>query len=324
MKKRWTALVLSLSLLLTAAVIVPASAAAAPAVDNKLIWVGDDTDPNWEGINLTVVDGKTNTTKRLFKGDVRGMAVSGDWIYFLKQDPDADVIVGNIMKMKKDGSALSEVTKGNEVQQFTLDGKVFYYGGYDKEYNLQFDTMNLDGSGKKVLNPNLPYWSYLTGKGYIFYVDTAGDSRLYRTALDGKAKTAISTGEVAPRDGGYALYGDMLFYAEKGKTEKDPVKWSLSDVTGKNKKTFSTTGWVAPINYLNKQFFYEETVTNAAKKEVRTLTRINRDGTAKKALTVLAADDRYIGMVGSNLVYKTPAGKVYQIDQAGKVLKAAK
>lgn len=316
---------LSLSLLLTTVMAFPAStAAAAPAVDNKLIWVGDYNEPNWEGINLTVVDGKTNTTKRLFKGDVRAMAVSGDWIYFLKQDPDADVIVGDIMKMKKDGSALSQVTKGNDIQQFTLEGKLFYYGGYDQDYNLQFGTMNLDGSGRKVLNANLPYWSYRNGKGYIFYVDTAGDSRLYRTTLDGKAKTALSAGEVAPRDGGYALYGDVLFYAEQGKTEKDSIKWSLVDVTGKNKKTFSTTGWVAPIGYLNKQFFYEETVTNAAKKEVRTLTRINRDGSAKKALSVLAADDRYIGMVGTNLVYKTPAGKVYQITQAGKVLKAAK
>ena len=317
MKKALVAIVLSLALLVG---LVPATGTAtAAAVDNKVIWVGGYDE---EGIYLSTVDGKSNTTKQLYNGDVRALAIAGDWIYFLKQDPTAEVIVGNIMKMKKDGSAVSDVTTEKDIQQFIIEGTKIYFGGYDKDYNFQFGSMNLDGTGKKILNSKLPYWSYVTGKGYLFFVDTAGDSRLYRTTLDGKAKTAISTGTVQPREGGYALFGDTLFYNESAKS--GALSWSLVDVNGKNKKTITTKGRVTPISYQNQQFYYEEALVNAAKKTVRTLTRINRDSSQKKAIAVVAADDKFIGTLGTTFVYKTSAGKVYQITQAGKIINPTK
>ncbi|WP_162463089.1 DUF5050 domain-containing protein [Paenibacillus psychroresistens] len=317
MKKTMAAIILSLALLVG---ILPSATAA--VVDNKVIWLGDYGDKDWSGLNLTTVDGKTNTTKRLFKEDVVTYAVSGDWIYFLRQNPEDEIKAGDIMKMKKDGSKVSNVTTGNVMQNFTIEGKILYFGGYDKDYKFQLGTMNLDGSGKKILKKNIEFWSYVTTKNYIFYVDTMGTSIFYRMKWDGTAKTAISKDAVRPYDGGYAVYGDTLFYAETSKDEA--VQWSLVDVTGKNKKTFKTKGSVQPIAYSNQQFFYEETLVKGAMNPVRTLTKIKRDGTAKKTVAIIATDDRFIGQVGTTFVYKTAKGKVYQISQEGKITISAK
>jgi len=75
--------------------------------------------------------------------------------------------------------------------------------------------MNLDGTGEKILLPNLTFWSYVVSNGYVFYVDT-DNSLLYRMTLDGNGKTAISTKSVEHRDGDYSLFDNTLFFSKEG------------------------------------------------------------------------------------------------------------
>ncbi|MGF7048991.1 hypothetical protein J2T13_003499 [Paenibacillus sp. DS2015] len=312
-----------ISTILVLALFIGALPASAAVKENKVVWLGNYEETAWKGVNLSIVDGKTNVTKRIYKDQAFYPTLVGDWIYFLKQEPESEVIMGHIVKVKTDGSQLTEVTKKNTYSGFTIEGKVIYFGGYDKDYNQQIGTMNLDGTGEKIILPKLSFWSYVVGKGYVFYVDTqSGDSLLYRMRLDGSAKSKLSTKAVQSRDGGYSLFGNTLYYSEEagdGKTSK----WYLQDVSGTNKKAFTSKGTVTPIGYQNKQFFFEETiVTNS--KTVRTLTQINRDGTQNKTVATLAEGDRFIGELGTTFVYKTTSGKVYQIGQDGKVTQAAK
>ncbi|OAB40773.1 hypothetical protein PMSD_00900 [Paenibacillus macquariensis subsp. defensor] len=69
---------------------------------------------------------------------------------------------------------------------------------------------------------------------------------------------------------------------------------------------------------ISKQFFFEEAVVNKSKKMVRTLTKINRDGTQKKVIATLAEGDRFISELGTTFVFKTNSGKIYQIGKDGK------
>ncbi|MEC0094379.1 DUF5050 domain-containing protein [Paenibacillus macquariensis] len=122
----------------------------------------------------------------------------------MKQEPGSDVIMGQIVKVKADGSELTEVTKQYTYSGLTVDGKIIYFGGYDKDYNYQIGSMNLDGTGEKILLPNPTFWSYVMSKGNVFYVDT-DNSLLYRLKFDGNGKPAISTKIVEPRVGGYLV-----------------------------------------------------------------------------------------------------------------------
>ncbi|OAB34310.1 DUF5050 domain-containing protein [Paenibacillus glacialis] len=318
MKRILMSTILVLSLLIGA---IPASAAVK---ENKVVWLGDYGDAAWKGVNLTTVDGKNNVTKRVYKDDAYFPTLVGDWIYFLKQETGSDVIMGQIVKVKTDGSQLSEVTKDNTYSGFSVDGNIIYFGGYDKDYNYEIGSMNLDGTGKKILLPKLSFWSYVVGKGYVFYVDTNSDqSLLYRMKFDGSGKTAISKKSVQPRDGGYSLFENTLFYAEEPGAD-NKQNWYLLDISGTNKKTFTSKGTISPVGYQNKHFFFEESVVNASKKTIRTLTKINRDGSQKKTITTLAEGDQFIGSLGTTFVYKTTTGKVYQIGQDGKLTKSSK
>jgi len=309
------------SAVLVVVLLVGALPASAAVKENRVVWLGNYDEAASKGVNLSIIDGKSNVTKRIYKDDAFFPTIVGDWIYFLKQEPESDVIMGQIVKVKADGSDLTEVTKQNTYSEFTVDGKMIYLGGYDKDYNYQIGSMNLDGTGEKILLPNLTFWSYVVSKGYVFYVDT-DNSLLYRMKLDGSGKTAISTKSVEPRDGGYSLFDNTLFFSEEG--TNNTRNWYLLDVTGTNKKSFSSKGAISPIGYQNKQFFFEEAVVNKSKKTIRTLTKINRDGTQKKAIATIAEGDRFIGELGVNFIFKTTSGEIYQIGLDGKVTKPTK
>ncbi|RUT48667.1 DUF5050 domain-containing protein [Paenibacillus anaericanus] len=312
-----------ISTIMIIALLIGALPASAAVKENKVVWLGDYADKASRGVNLSIVDGKTNITNRIYQEDAFSPILVGDWVYFLKQNPDSDVIMGQIVKAKVDGSELTEVTKESTYSSFTVEGQVIYFGGYDKDYKNQIGSMNLDGTGEKVLFSGLSFWSYTVGKGYVFYVDTENGSILYRMKLDGTGKTAISKKSVAPRDGGYALFGSTLFFSEET-YDVTPQKWYLQEADGKNLKTFTSKGTVTPIAFQNKVFFFEETIVNKSKKSVTTLTKINREGTGKKTVATIAEGDKFIGVVGTTFVYKTAAGKIYQIGQDGKVTKLAK
>ncbi|MFC5699783.1 DUF5050 domain-containing protein [Cohnella faecalis] len=315
MKKMLLGIVMALLLLNGS---LPVTAAA--GTNDQLFWTGSFDEPNWLGVNLTVVDGKKNETRRLYKGAATSLAVVGDWIYFLKQDPDSEVIMGNIVKMKKDGSKLTEVTKGNDIQQFYVEGQSIYFGGYDRNYNFQLGVMSLNGTGKKILLSKAQFWSYSAIKGFVFYVDMNKDSRLYRIKQNGSGKTAISAGKLEEY-GSFALYGDTLYYAEIA--SKGTTKWYLSDLDGKNKKALASKGTLAPISYRDKWFYYEETV-RTSKTTVRSLQKIKRDGTGKQAVSNLSPNDRFIGLAGAAFVYKAHDGTIYQIGQDGKITNPTK
>lgn len=295
---------------------IPAGTAAAAGANNQIVWIGDYLDKAWTGVNITTVDGKKNTSKSLYKGQATSLAVSGDWIYFLKQDPDAEILIGNIVKIKKDGTQLTEITHGNKVGQFSIEGQAIYYYAYDEDYNSNLNVMKLDGTGSKQVSAKLPFWSYTLGKGYVFYVETSGDSKLHRMKLDGTGKTTISSTVVDPWEG-YKLMGDVLFYSELA---GGSTKWNLMDITGKNKVSGSTKAGVVPVAYVNSWFYFEEITSKNGVQTAMTLVKIKREETQKKTVAKLGLGDKYLGLLNNYFIYKTPAGKVYQIGQDGKIL----
>jgi len=285
---------------------------AASPVKPVINWAGDYSDENWIGVNVTTLDGKTNPSKRLFKGDARYLAVAGDWVYFLKQDPDSDVVAGDIMRMKKDGTGLAQVTKGNRVSRFSIDGQTIYYGAYDDNYDNQLKSMKLDGSASKIVIKKLSFWSYLAVNGTLFYVDTAGDGRLYSMKFDGKGKTAISKGKVDPYEG-YKLYDGVLYYSEY-EAQAAGGKGYLVDLNGKNKVTISSKASIRPISYQKQLFYYEEaTLGKDGNVTALTLVQIKRDGTQKKTIAKLAVGDQFIGQQGTTFLYKTASNKFYTV-----------
>lgn len=217
--------------------------------------------------------------------------------------------------MKKDGSKLTEITKGNKAGKFFIQGKSIYYSAYDDEYNSNLYVIKLDGTGKKTLVKKISFWSYTFGNGKILYVD----SLLYSMKLDGTGIKSVSTSPVNPSEG-YKLFGDTLFYSEQGEAT---TKWYLVDGNGKNKVSSTSQASVVPVAYLNKWFYFEE-VTSKDGVQTRTLAKVKRDGTQKKMIANLDVQDMYIGLVGSSLIYKTSASKVYQIGLDGKITKPAK
>ncbi|MEC0094380.1 hypothetical protein [Paenibacillus macquariensis] len=67
------------------------------------------------------------------------------------------------------------------------------------------------------------------------------------------------------------MFDNTLFFSEEG--VNNTRNWYLQDVTGTNKKSFTSKGTISPIGYQSKQFFFEEAVVNKSKKMVRTLTK---------------------------------------------------
>jgi hypothetical protein len=179
--------------------------------------------------------------------------------------------------------------------------------------------MKLDGTGTKKLLKKISFWSYIVSKGSIFYVDTGGDSLLHSMKLDGTGITSVSTNPVNPSDG-YKIYGDTLFYSEYGEAS---TQWYLADITGKNKVSLTSTASVSPVAYLNQWFYFEE-MTSKNGVQTQTLAKVKRDGTQKKTVAKLGAEDTFIGLLGTSFIYKTSAGKVYQIALDGKMTKPAK
>ncbi|CAH1198955.1 hypothetical protein PAECIP111893_01186 [Paenibacillus plantiphilus] len=305
MKKSLLLSLMALVLLLGS---IPTMAAAA-AKSSILIWVGEIKANGGIGVNATTITGKNNTSKQLYKGAASSLAVTGDWVYFLKQDPGSDIDSGNIVRMKKDGSKLTEITKDNKVySRFFIDGKKIYYSTFD-ENGVKLRSMNLDGTGSKIVKGKLEHWSYIVTNGTFLYVDTKGDSRLYRAKLDGSGKTAISAKEVDPYDG-YKLYDGVLYYSER----ETAGKGYLIDVSGKNKTTLSSKVSIRPVGFLNQWFYYEEaTVDKNGITTAVSLTKVKRDGSQKKTVSKLGNTDQYLGQLNGSLVYMTTAGKVFTI-----------
>lgn len=304
MKKTLLTFGIILSLILGS---IPAMAAS-PAKP-VLVWAGDYSDENWIGVNATTLDGKTNPTKRLIKEDARFLAVAGDWVYFLKQDPDSEVVAGNITKMKKDGTKSTEITKGNKVSNFSIDDQTIYYGAYDENYEVQLWSMKLDGSGSKLISKELVSWSYQASKGTIFYVNTREDSKLYSMKPDGKSKSAISKAEVDPYNG-YKLYDGVLYYSESSA----PTVAYLQDLNGKNKVKITSKANIRPISYQKQLFYYEEATTDRnGTVTALTLIQVKRDGTQKKTIAKLAVGDQFVGSDGNTFVYKTAKNKFYTV-----------
>jgi hypothetical protein len=312
MKKSILSLALVLALLLGS---MPAGAATVK--NNQVYWTGNQyLDEAWTGVNVSIIDGKKNMTKRLFKKQAYYATVSGEWIYFLKMDPDAEIIVGNIVRMKKDGSKLTEITKGNKAGKFFIQGQSIYYNAYDEKYNNNIYVSKLDGTGEKLLVKKISFWSYVIGKGLIYYVDTAGDSLLHSMKLDGTGIKTISTSPVNS-SGGYQLFGDTLFFSEQGETT---TKLYLVDSTGKNKVSFTSEASVSPIAYINQWFYFEE-VKSKDGIDTTTLEKVKRDGTQKKTVAKLGTGDIFIGQLDTSIIYKTSSGKIYQIGLDGKITK---
>lgn len=313
MKKTMFTLVMAITLLIGS---IPA-VAAAPA-SKSVVWSGSYEDKDWTGVNVTVIDGKTNPTKRLYPSDASNMTVIGDWIYFLTQDPDSDVVAGNIVRMKKDGSGKQELTKGNKASRIVYDGQTLYYGAYNDNYENELWTMKLDGTGAKRVLKQLKNWSYTISKGTMFFVENGA---LYRSKLDGTGKTVISKGDVDPYEG-YKLFGDVLYFSEfSGNTSTG----YLVDMTGKNKVAVPTKAAIRPVAYINSWFYYEEqTFAKDGKPATLTLMKIKRDGKTKKAVAMLGESDRFIGLLDTSFVYRDAASRMYTVTAEGKIAKPAK
>ena len=310
MKKSVVAFVVMLAL------IAGSASAWAASKSTQLIWAGNQyEDEAWTGVNVTTVDGQKLSTKRLFKEQAYYAKASGDWVYFLRFNPDEEIVIGNIYKMKKDGSKLTQLTKDNKAGRFFIEGNSIYYDAYDADYKSHIYVMNLDGKGAKISVKNIDFWDYTISKGFVYW---PADGKLYSMKVNGTGKKALSSASVSD----YAAFGDTVFYSEPGDKE---TKSYLVDATGKNKVKLPEKGSVRSVALQGQWFFYETNDVNAKDGTVsRNLVKVKRDGTGRKTVASLSPDDGLVGATDNGFVYKTPDSKLYLVTADGKKTKPDK
>lgn len=303
------------SLVIVLALVAGSVSASAASKSAQIFWTGYHED--WTGVNVTTLDGKKVASKRLFKEQAYYATVSGDWVYFLKFNQDEEIVIGDIYRMKKDGTKLTQLTKSNKVGRFFIEGKSIYYDAYDdkwEHHNLY--VMSLDGKGAKISAKDFNDWNYTISKGIVYYVNQEKDGKLYTMKVNGTGKKALSTGGVSD----YAVLGDTIFYSESG--EKG-TKAYMMDATGKNKVTVSTAAQsIRPLAALSQWIYFEQTTIDMKSGEAtRTLQKIKRDGKQQTKVAALTDNDSFIGHADSGFVYQSVDGKLYHVALDGKVTK---
>ena len=305
------------SLFVVIALMVGSVSAWAASKNAQIFWTGYQyEDGDWTGVNVTTFDGKKFATKRLYKEQAFYATVSGDWVYFLKFNQDEEIIIGNLYRMKKDGTKLTQLTKSNKVGRFFIEGNSIYYDAYDDKYeHHNLYVMSLDGKGAKISAKDFNDWNYTISQGIVYYVNQAQEGKLYTMKVNGTGKKALSTGGVSD----YAVFGNTIFYSEYG--EKGTKAYML-DTTGKNKVTVSTAAQqIRPLAALNQWIYFEQISVDAKSGEaIRTLEKIKRDGKQQTKVAALT-NESLLGHADSGFIYKSGDGKLYHVALDGKVTK---
>jgi hypothetical protein len=179
----------------------------------------------------------------LFNEQAYYATVAGDWIYFLKMNTDEEIIIGNIVRMKKDGSQLTEITKGNKAGKFFIQGQSIYYDAYDDKYNSNIYVSRLDGTGIKSISTSpvsLSGGYKLFGDTLFFSEQGEAATKLYLVDSTGKNKVSItSQASVRP-----IAYINQWFYFEEVTSKNGLEIQSLAKVKrdGTQKKTIAKLG----------------------------------------------------------------------------------
>ncbi len=306
------------SLVIVLALLTGSLSAWAASKSTQFFWTGNQyEDEAWTGVNVTTFDGKKLASKRLFKEQAYYPTLSGDWVYFLKFNQDEEIIIGDLYRMKKDGTKLTQLTKSNSVGRFFIEGKSIYYDAYDdkwEHHNLY--VMSLDGKGAKVSAKDFNDWNYTISQGVVYYINQEKDGKLYSMKVNGTGKKAVSTGGVSE----FAVLGSTIFYSEPG--EKD-AKAYMVDTNGKNKVTVPTAAQqIRPLAAMNQWIYFEQMKIDPKNDDVtRALVKIKRDGKQLTKVATLAARDVFVGQSESGFIYKPVDSKPYHIALDGKITK---
>lgn len=306
------------SLVIVLALVAGSVSVWAASKSVQMFWTGNQfEDEAWTGVNVTTFDGKKVATKRLFKEQAYYATVSGDWVYFLKFNQDEEIIIGDIYRMKKDGTKLTPLTKSNKAGRFFIEGKSIYYDAYDDKWeHRNLYVMSLDGKGAKISAKDFNDWNYTISQGVVYYVNQEKDGKLYSMKVNGTAKKALSSGSVSD----YAVLGNTLFYSESG--EKG-TKMYMVDTNGKNKVTVSVAAQqIRPLAALNQWIYFEQMKIDTKTDDVtRTLEKIKRDGKQRTTVATLTTSDVFVGQSDSGFLYKSVDGKLFHVALDGKITK---
>lgn len=149
------------------------------------------------------------------------VAQSGDWIYFNPRNASSGENA-YLYKMKKDGTSVTKTPIKAQYQLNIVNGWAYFSGSKGYYYRQKLDgTMkeNLGFKGEDIQIVN----------GWIYYLDAAKHSQLWKSSLDGKTKKIVTKDPVND----VQVLGDWIFYVN-GKDGNKLYKIK-TDGTGRTK-----------------------------------------------------------------------------------------
>ncbi|WP_434749985.1 DUF5050 domain-containing protein [Paenibacillus amylolyticus] len=313
MRRKWLIALLSVTMLFG---VVPAYGAEDSGESQSLVWEGYI--PNTSGSEIFFTTSTSSESKVIFNSptEIRTSKLVGEWVYFLLLDGTSESFA-HIVKIKKDGSAFTYVSKDADYLHFQIAGDTIYFlkrkKGMDVDAPMSFGSMKMDGTDEKIIRPNstfnvvgAPFKIY---KGHVYYVDR-NNGKLYRMKLDGTGTKVISSQKIDS----YEIFNNMLFFEEDGPNNSKGI---LVDLNSQKRKTFNTINGIQPLGYDNNRLYY---LTWGDTGQVIYVF----DGyTGKKnKLLYLPFYDFFSGKVGKEFVFKSSSkGIVYKVGYDGTVKK---
>lgn len=239
-------------------------------------------------------DPKTKQTKQLTKGEqIYNLAVSGEWLYYLGENPNDDFYQAYALyKIKMDGTKKSLVVKKNDLTRFfSIHKGWIYFGNWQDDGKLY--KMKLDGSQlKKLSNLEVSHIN-VWGDWLIF----ESSNRVYIYTTDGKELAKLHLG------GRYVTVSEGFLYVSG--FDGDITKVPLVEGTLQQEEfqiapvlDYENYGDIEVINYKNNAAYMFIKNTNY-------IAKMKFDGSKPTAFVKIpkSGEVQHIWMAGDHMYY---------------------
>ena len=222
---------------------------------------------------------KIDGTEGIVLGEdkVRGLAMRGDWIYYVNLSDKVkhgSYEHGTLYKMKTDGTQKTKLSPLG-AQNFLVDADWIYYDGIDNTGNNKLWRVKTDGTEHQLLFDRVPYTLNIAGQWlYIDTIESWKDKIFARYVIktDGSEVLSLDVGEQHYYKN---ICGEWIYYTKGGPEGGNLYKVRL-DGTGRVKLTDDKACW---INIVGDWILYEDGYNS------RKMYRIKKDGTGRSKLT---------------------------------------
>lgn len=165
-------------------------------VSNNIIYYTDRADEN----KIYTIGTNGQNKKKLVDESVHNMILMGNYIYYIDDN--------NNLKVFDTSKGETYFLQAN-TRCFDSDGTSIYYGVTNSDGSDTLSSMNVDGTGNRVLSNDSPT-SIIVNGGKVFYTNGGDSQILYYITTDGKARARYSDiqAENIQYSGGYIYYAN--------------------------------------------------------------------------------------------------------------------